>query len=342
MARSFRLWHKKRGDRTTGSELVGGLGEALFFGILFLLGAVSLTYVITTNLMNPNPEIYAFGWGFWLRALVVTSFVVIGGGGVVYTVLQVGTSAERRSALAKRAKNIDLTGEVTTIQVGHPGIPRDANLTNSPGVRLAYRLPVTHAGAWVLIAATVFCLVWNGIAAVLLTVAIKSHITKSPDWFLTAFVVPFLAIGVWAAYYFVQQMILHTGIGLTSLEISDHPLKPGQSYDLFLSQAGRLHITALELSLVCDEEATYHQGTDIRTESCRVYNQLVFSEKAIEIEPGRVFERELQLEVPTGVMHSFQADHNAVHWKLKVCGTTRRWPTIERSFPVVVYPDVDS
>jgi hypothetical protein len=342
MARNFRLWHKKRGDRTTGSELVGGLGEALFFGILFLLGAVSLTYLITTNLMNPNPEIYAFGWGFWLRALVVTSFVVIGGGGVVYTVLQVGTSAERRSALAKRAANIDLTGGPPSPEHAFPGIPRDANLTNSPGVRLAYRLPVTHAGAWVLIAASAFCLVWNGIAAALITIAVKSHVHGSPDWFLTAFVVPFLSIGIWAAYYFIQQMLLHTGIGLTSLEISDHPLKPRHTYDLFLSQAGRMKLSTLELFLVCDEQATYHQGTDIRSEVCRVYSQLVFSDKEIRIEPGRVFERELELQVPTGIMHSFQANHNSVHWKLLVRGSTRRWPAIERSFPVVVYPDSSS
>jgi hypothetical protein len=309
---------------------------------LFLLGAVSLTYVVTTNLMNPNPKIYAFGWGFWLRALVVTSFVVIGGGGVVYTVLQVGTSAERRSALAKRAANIDLTGGTASPEHEFPGIPRDANLTNSPGVRLAYRLPVTHAGAWVLIAASAFCLVWNGIAAVLITVAVKSHVSGSPDWFLTAFIIPFLSIGIWAAYYFIQQMLLHTGIGLTSLEISDHPLKPRHAYDLFLSQAGRMQLATLELFLVCDEQATYHQGTDIRTESCRVFSKLVFSEHDIRIDPGRVFEREFKLEVPTGIMHSFQANHNAIHWKLLVRGSTQRWPAIERSFPIVVYPDSSS
>ncbi len=342
MARSFRLWHKKRGDRTTGSELVGGLGEALFFGVLFLLGAVSLTYIIMTNVMNPDPEMYTLGWGFWLRAMVVASFVLIGGGGVIYTVLQVGTSAERRSAMAKRAANIDLTGEAPVTTNKHPAIPRDANLTNSPGVRLAYRLPVTHAGAWVLIAATAFFLIWNGIAAVLVTVAIRSHVDDSPDWFLTAFVVPFLAIGAWAAYYFVQQMLLHTGIGLTNLEISDHPLKPGRRYQLFLSQAGRLQISSLELSLICDEEATYHQGTDIRTETCRVYCQQLFIEKSFRIDPGKVFEREFQLEVPTHVMHSFQANHNAVHWKLLVRGNARRWPVIERSFPIVVYPDSES
>jgi hypothetical protein len=232
-----------------------------------------------------------------------------------------------------------LTGTAAVPADNYPGVPRDANLTNSPGVRLAYRLPVTHAGAWVLIAATAFCLVWNGIAAALITIAVKSHFTDSPDWFLTLFVVPFLAIGIWAAYYFLQQLLLHTGVGLTSLEISDHPLTPGQSYELFLSQSGRLQVSSLALFLVCDEESTYRQGTDVRTESCRVFSQLVFSQEGFRIEPARAFEREVTLEVPTHVMHSFQANHNAVHWKLLVCCSTRRWPKIERSFPIVVYPD---
>ena len=52
MARLFRLWEKKRGDRSTGSPLVGGLGEGLFFGILFLLGSLSLAYLVAARLLH--------------------------------------------------------------------------------------------------------------------------------------------------------------------------------------------------------------------------------------------------------------------------------------------------
>ncbi len=338
MARIFRLWEKKRGDRRTGSEFVGGLGEALFFGVLFMLGALSLAYLVSSRVLSVTPQLYQPGFGFWLMVLVMVSFTLLGGSGVVYTVLQVGTSAERRSAMARRAADIDLTGDATASRREFPTIPGDANLTNSPGVRLAYRLPVTHSGPWILFAATAFFLIWNGITAVLVMVAIKSHVAGHPDWFLTLFVLPFVGIGIWATYYFAQQMLLHTGIGPTNVEISDHPLVPSRDYQLFLSQAGRLHMRCLELLLVCEEETTFRQGTDIRTERCCVFSTTVFVEENFEIMPSQPFEHACALRIPDRAMHSFRAKHNAVHWMLVVRGQAKSWPQFERSFPVIVHP----
>ena len=83
MTRFFRVWEKKRGHRHTGSQLGGSVGEAIFFGLLFVLGATCLASVITLQVMHPTPEIYRFGFGFWLMVLVLASFVLIGGWGVV-------------------------------------------------------------------------------------------------------------------------------------------------------------------------------------------------------------------------------------------------------------------
>jgi hypothetical protein len=268
----------------------------------------------------------------------MVSFTLIGGGGVIYAVLQVGTSAERRSAMVQRAADMNPIQDGVGAQRDYPSIPRDANLTNSPGIRLAYRLPVTNAGTWVLFAATGFFLIWNTITTALVFVAARSHLSHDPNWFLTAFVMPFVGIGLWASYYFVQQLLLHTGIGPTTLEISAHPLRPGQTYQLFLSQAGRLHVKSLDLLLVCEEETTYRQGTDIRTERCRVFCASVLSEQDFRIEPNGTYERQCELTVPKRVMHSFQAKHNAVQWLLVARGQATSWPIFQRSFPVVVYP----
>jgi hypothetical protein len=340
VARIFRLWEKKRGDRRTGSEFVGGLGEALFFGVLFLLGALSLAYVAVAHVASVTPQLYQPGFGFWLMVLVMISFTLLGGSGVVFTVLQVGTSAERRSAMTSRAAGLDLISEALPSDREYPTIPRDANLTNSPGIRLAYRLPVTHSGPWILFAATAFFLIWNSITAVLVMVAVKGHLADRPDWFLTIFVLPFVMIGAWATYYFAQQMLLHTGIGPTNVEISDHPLFPGQTYQLFLSQAGKLQMRSLELLLVCEEETTFRQGTDIRTQRCRVFSESVFVETDFRIEPSKAFECDCELRIPTGVMHSFRSNHNAVNWMLLARGQAKSWPAFERSFPIIVYPPV--
>jgi hypothetical protein len=336
--RLFRLWEKKRGNRRTGSKLVGTVGEALFSATLFLLGCVSLSALIASQSLAPSPR-FEPGFGFWVMVLVLGSFVLLGGGGIIWTVFQVGASAERRSALAKKAATIDLTGKVEADrQEKLPCIPSDANLTNSPGVELRYRLPVVQSPAWRLIFAAAFCLIWNTSAAILVVFVVRSFLAERPDWFLTIFTIPFLVIGGCAIYDFARQMLIYTGIGPTNVEISDHPLRRGGKCDVYLSQAGRLWMKTLALSLVCEEAATYQQGTDVRTERRSVFNRLVFRKTDFSIVPGIPFEHKCSIEIPGDAMHSFQSEHNAVNWKLVLLGEADAWPPYERSFPIIIYP----
>ena len=46
MARSFRICDKKRGNRRTGSEELGRIGELVFFSTLFLLGCGGLIAIL--------------------------------------------------------------------------------------------------------------------------------------------------------------------------------------------------------------------------------------------------------------------------------------------------------
>ena len=335
MARWIRLWEKKRGRRRTGSNLLGSVGEALFFVVLFLLGSCALVALIASVVTGPWPANY---WILWLSVLVLASFILIGGGGVVYTVLQVGTSAERRAALAKQAADIDLLSQTMPSSRDYPAVPRDANLTNSPGTMLAYRLPIAQSPGWRLFAAATFCLISTAVGSVFLVLAVRSHLTGRPDWFLTIFMLPFVALGGWSIYYFLTELILTTWVGPTNLEISDHPLYPGQQYEIYLTQAGRHGVSSLQVLLVCDEETTYHQGTDIRNDRQRVYQRRIFRREQISLQPDKPFQQRCRLEIPCDAMHSFQADHNCVQWKLVVEGRAKGWPDYMRSFPIVIYP----
>lgn len=338
MTRVFRVWEKKRGHRHTGSQLVGSLGEALFFALLFLLGIICLTAVVTSQFLNPTPAIYTPGFGFWLMVTVLGSFVLTGGWGVVHTVMQVGTSIERRSALVRRAAGIELLRDALPSVTEYPTVPRDAHLTNSPGVTLAFRLPVVSSSTWKLWFATAFSLVFSGLTSVLIVVAVNSHLQRRPEWFLTLFLVPLVLVNVRGIAYFIRELWAQTRIGPTCVEIEDHPLLPGQEYSVFLAQSGRSSLRLLEMNLVCAEEATYHQGTDIRTENRVVAEQNVFRRESVRIEPGMPFEIREALRVPEQAMHSFQSGHNAVHWKLVVRAEPESGPCFVRSFPVIVYP----
>lgn len=338
MRRRFRLWQKKRGDRRTGSRLLGNLGEILFFAIVFLLGAVSMTGLFVAQFNVSTAQDIRLGFGFWVMVLVLASFLLIGGGGFLYALLEVGTSAERRSALARRAANLDLLSEARRHSLEYPTLPSDHDLVNSPGIKLAYRLPTTQSPLWQLSAAGIFCLLWNGLAAVLIVLAVNRLIADRPDWSLNLLIVPFLAVGAWSLRHFLRQIITLTALGPTIVEISEPVLRPGESCEVFVSQGGHLVIQSLALSLVCDEEATYHQGTDLRVDRHRVFERDVFQEDKVAMEPGRPFERTVTVHIPLTAMHSFQSPHNRVLWHLVVRGQPEGRPPLEVAFPLIIYP----
>ena len=337
LARRFRLWEKKRGDRRTGSKLVGSAGEGMFFATLFLFGIITLAALNSSSYVQVTENGMWNVW-VWLVVLVLGSLIVIGAYGLIYTILLIGTSAERRGAIAKQANSFDLLADRRSTPEVFPTVPRDVNLTNSPGIKLKFRLPITKSPGWQLLATGIFALVWNGMLAALSSLAYNKYAAGHPDWYLVTLVVLFSGFGIAALVYLVRLLLLATAIGPTSLEISDHPIYPGKKYQMYLTQAGHLHLKSLTVSLVCSEEATYRQGTDTRTESKQVYSKQVFGRTDFKIEPGVPFEHLCELEFPLDVMHSFQSEHNAVHWKLVVHGSVKKWADFERHFPLVVFP----
>jgi hypothetical protein len=338
VARPFRFLEKKRGQRRTGSNLVGDVGEALAYGSLLLLGVVLLTALIVNQILAPDPGSFALGVGRWLGILVMASFVIIGGGGLIFAVLRIGASAERRGAIARQAAELDLVPEAAPRPKHYPTLPSFEGLTNSPGVELAYRLPPAQSPGWRLLVTTIFAASWNSVACVLGVWAVTSFLAQRPEWFLTAFLVPFAAVGVWSIRYWLRQIWIDTGMGLTTLEISDCPLVPGHEYQAIVAQQGHIHVKSLELWLVCEEEATYRQGTDIRTETRRVIEERLWSHGDFLIEPAEPFQAVVTVPIPAEAMHSFHSAHNSVNWKLVVRGEVAHWPAFERGFSIVVYP----
>lgn len=278
-----------------------------------------------------------FTWFAWITLLLPACFMIIGGGGLGYTLWNWGKSAERRSAQSQHAP-LDLFEGASLAESELPGVPRGASLTDSPGTRLKYRLPIAVSTFWALLALIVGCLLWNGMVAVFAAIAVDRLWQGRPDWLLTALLMPFVAVGAWLIYFAFQQLIVRTGIGPTFVEISDHPLLPGKTYQVCLSQSGRLTINRLAVQLVCEERATYQQGTNSRTDVRRVYQQEVFRREAFEVRPGSPLEQELTVTIPPGAMHSFRTNHNEIAWKIAVHGDVADWPAYQRHYPIIVHP----
>jgi hypothetical protein len=334
VARLFRFLEKKRGSRRTGSNLAGSVGEALFFSLLFLVGVGAIAALIGKH----DPAAYAFGLGRWLMLMVSSSFALLGGAGLIWTVMRIGISVERRSIMAQSATEIDPLSELMPSRPEYPAIPEVEGLKNSPGVELSYRLPQTESPGWRLLAATLFALGWNAVACVLSVWAVRGYIAGQGDWWLGLMLIPFLGIGGWAIYYLLRLIVVHSGMGPTTVEVSDLPCYAGKEYRIAVWQQGHIRFFKFEVCLICAEEATYHQGTDCRTEVREVFRRVVFEQQDFLIEPSRPFQCSFLIEIPRDAMHSFQGTHNSIHWRLVVRGSAEGWPEFRRAFPLVVYP----
>jgi hypothetical protein len=300
-------------------------------------------YPVWYDPLDPRQAVLVRGYtyGVWAMLLVPVAFIVVGGRGLAFWLFDTGKSTERRAALAQqaqRAMRVELFDPAAASRDKLPNVPSDGDLTNSPGTRLAYRLPMVRSPAWPLAIVGAGVLVWNVMIALFAAVAIDRHFRGEPDWFLTATVIPAAAGGAALVHYFFRQLVRYAGIGPTLVEISDHPLYPGRPFRACVSQAGRLSMRAFEVLLVCEERATYHQGTNTRTDAQRVYQRQLLRREGFEIEPDEPFEVETELRVPADGMHSFAAQHNEVSWKLVVRGAVEGWADFQREFPLAVHP----
>jgi hypothetical protein len=336
MAPRLRLFVKKRGQRRTGSRWYGTLGVAALDLALVAIGAAGLYWLLARVLLADGESP---GWFAWAAVVIPIAPIGYGLADLALLIWRNLASTERRAAAMQRATDWELPGmgpepDRPTL----PAVPPIDAVVDSPGVRLAYRLPSDVASGQLSFVLAIVSVVWNTLVGGFVLQVVRQHVAGHPNWLLTWLIVPFVLAGAWTIYALVRQILLTTGTGTTLVEIAEQPLYPGRKYEAFLSQTGRLHVRWFLVQLVCEERATYQQGTDTRTATAIVHRETVFSERKFEIPPGGAFEAHFTVALPSSAMHSFSADHNAVSWMLVVRGRMARWPEFERRFPLYAYP----
>lgn len=334
MSSRLRIFPKKRGTRRTGGRLPGLVGEGALFAGLLAIGIFGLYWLVARVLLTEDAE---YGWWPWLAVLIPLALVGYGATGLVLLLWENVASTERRAAVVQKATGWELPG-VQTRSPGSllPNVPGIETVTDSPGVRLAYRLPIDAASGWVSFTMAMVCLIWNTLVALFVVQFIYK--ATQVNWLLVWLMVPFVLAGLWTLVALGRQLLLGVAIGTTRLEVSQHPLFPGGTFRGFVSQSGRLHVRWFQVQLVCEEQAVYQQGTDTRRETYRVFRATAFSRRKFDITPHHAFEADFDFTVPSSAMHSFAAAHNAVIWTLQVRGRMARWGDFERRFYVYVYP----
>lgn len=285
-----------------------------------------------------NPQVAVlergYSWYAWVIPLLPAALVAIGVGGLIYLFLTWGKSSEHRSLLEQNNRDRFDTGAA---RPRFPYVPDEADAADSRGTVLRYRLPGVPVFSSFFL--TALALAWNAATAWFVIRAIFAFFAGRLDHYVySPLLLPFVAAGGYLAYLAGRELLSSVGLEPTVVEISNHPLRPGEQYEVYVSQAGRLTFKRLIVSLVCDEEATYRQGTNSHTHTQRVVQTELYRRESFSIEHREPLAERFQFQVPPGAMHSFQSDHNGVKWKLCVSAELQKWPDFEREFALIVHP----
>lgn len=351
MRRWFTILFRSRPFRGSNPQWWAGVAEAVFAAALFLAGIVLLVVSLTLAVLYSTPRgLYISLNIFVLQITLSAALVGIGTYWIARLLWRVGVSAERRGAIATRANELELLNELRRNREDLPTVPRD-HLPPKAGSVLPFGLTPSPRNVWGLFTSASFTIVLVILATILSLIVAKAfgantdvwlpnQIERSPNrpWFAALLLPPICLAAVWAIYLFFRQLIKLTGIGPTSIEVSKYPMRPGDGYQISLSQAGRVRLKLLDVTLVCEEQATFNQGTDIRTETRVVYRDKLFRHRGIPLKPGEPFQTKFEMNIPPNSMHSFKSQNNRVQWKIVVTGQAKNWPRLRRSFPVSVHP----
>ena len=161
------------------------------------------TYPCWYDPANPGVAVLVRGYG-WVRWLVFTvplSFIIIGAGGLIHVAVAVGQigGTPGGDRPARRRARAEFFWRQRRRRPQYPSVPQGADMTNSPGTKLKFRLPMATSPGWALFGTLAFCIVWNGIVAAIRRDGrpgpSRRRTRLAPDAVST---IPFAAIGVWA------------------------------------------------------------------------------------------------------------------------------------------------
>jgi hypothetical protein len=335
----FKILGKKKGLRQTGSKRWAVAAEVAFATALLLIGVVALVVLIVIQARLSTPEALYFSPFVFVVSLVVTlAFLTIAVLRMLTVLWRVGASAERRGAIVSRARDVELLNQFTSETPLLPTIPQEGNVALRRGERLRFRLHSHGPTRWSLLTVGAASAISAMVATSLIVLVVDSTMKGRTDWVGVVLATALTLATVWLFGQFFKLLLMQTTVGPTELEISNLPLIAGQTYTAFLSQPARLRLRLLELTLECEEHATFRQGTDIRTESQTVYSQLLFRKRGVEVEENQMFQTAAEFTLPLQAMHSFRSQNNRIQWQIRLMATVTGWPAIERRFPLVVIP----
>ncbi len=203
--------------------------------------------------------------------------------------------------------------------------------TQSSGTQV---LKPSSSGIGKVIGTTFAAIFWNGITGVFVTIAVQSHLSGNPEWFLTVFIIPFVLIGIGLIFAIFHSLLALANPKL-ELTLSEASPRLGEPVQLEWNANKPLHrLRTLTIQITGQEAATYRRGTDSVTDRS-IFHQEVLLELD---QPASQQRGILKLSLPIDSMHSFDSGNNQIEWQLEVEGEIPRYPDIKDQYPITVRP----
>jgi hypothetical protein len=279
----------------------------------------------TVCYVNPeDPTDAALERGFvplmWFGLLPLL-FVAIGAGGLISLVFK-----RRRSAVAGGA----------AVGKGALGAGPANAVPSFPSAQAPERLVLKpELSPWAMFFAILFvCAFWNGIMSAFVSHAVQTWRAGHPDWGLTIFMIPFVAIGLGligaVLYWFLKLFDPRPHLTVTPGAV---PL--GGTLHVQWNLTGRVAILQnLRLRLEGREETRRGAGKNSESATSLFADMEITSVTT----PREIRSGEARVTIPSGLVPSLAGMHNKIIWAIQVHGLIAHGPDVKEEFPVTVLP----
>ncbi len=296
------------------------------------VGQTTTAYV---NPSDPTVAVLSRGWSnaIWFGALPLV-FALIGGGGLI----GMFWSASRGGWQTKNAQRADRVGPRSTDN-WLPAIAKKAGRDGGVGGKIrgdADAVSPTKSRLGNLIFVLIFMLIWDSVTFAVVWNIFKDGIGN--NWAIGLFMIPFVLVGL-GLLVAMGYMLLSLSNPVVRMRFDPRvmalgsPLKVDWSIDGRAERFERLTVTVQGL-----ERASYTRGTDTITDEHLFFEYTLYDAQAMDPRNPLAREGEAQLDLPADAMHSMEARHNKIVWRIKVKGEIPKWPDVNDEYEFAVVP----
>ncbi len=180
---------------------------------------------------------------------------------------------------------------------------------------------------------TFFALFWNGIVSIFVFSRFENW-AKFDLGFEDLFLVPFILIGIGVFLAAIYNFM--AGMNPKPILVLSRQLIPlgGAAQLQWRFPNGTGSVKTLKISLIGIEEARYRRGTNTYTDTETFCEEVLLETN----DPYELAEGEVEVPIPTEMMHTFNGGNNKIIWQVRFHGDIPMWPHIAAKFPIRVVP----